>query len=55
MRARYQGRPVLLGTVKMARTSAPLDFAITLPWMPDKLVLNAFHDVLAQDVTVKRR
>ena len=55
MYTRHQGKLVRLGSAKMAGVNAPLDFEIMLPWMPDELVLNAFHDVLARDVTVKRR
>lgn len=55
MYVRYQGNLIRIGSGKMVGSDSSLDLDLTLPIMPEELVPNAFHDVLAQEVKIKRR
>ena len=51
---RVQGKLARLGAASLFGTaSSPFD--VTLPWMPEQVVINAYHDVLAREISIQRQ
>lgn len=52
---RNQGKSIRIGSSKLYGNVSSPEFDVTLPWMPESVTVNAFHDVLAENVTVQRQ
>ena len=49
-----QGKFMRLGTASLFGTASSA-FDVNLPWMPEQVVINPYHDVLAREVTTQRQ
>ena len=49
-----QGKFMRLGTASLFGTASSA-FDVNLPWMPEQVVINPYHDVLAREVTIQRQ
>ncbi len=55
MYVQTQGKLIRISSTRMYGNVSTPEFDVTLPWMPESVTVNAFHDVLAESVTVRRR